>query len=63
LALLGPTVLDPAPRLPPLVRAAPAWSDLVVLGVITIVLVLAATAVARRRIRSLTTAEVLRGEE
>jgi hypothetical protein len=63
LALLGPTVLDPAPRLPPLVRAAPAWSDLVALGVITIVLVVLATAVARRRIRSLTTAEVLRGEE
>jgi hypothetical protein len=63
LALLGPAVLDPAPRLPPLVRAAPAWSDLAALGVVTIVLVLVATAVARRRIRSLTTAEVLRGEE
>lgn len=63
LALLGPGVLDPAPRLPPLVRAAPAWGDLVVLGLVTIVLVLVATAVARRRIRSLATAEVLRGEE
>jgi hypothetical protein len=35
----------------------------VALGVVTIVVVLVATAVARRRIRSLTTAEVLRGEE
>ena len=63
LALLGPPLVDPAPRVPPLVRPEHGWADVAVLLVAVTVLVVIATAVARRRTRTMTTAEVLRGDE
>lgn len=63
LARLGPSVVDPAPRLAPLVRPIVTWVDVAVLVVVLAGAAVVATAVARRRADAVPAGEVLRGEE
>lgn len=63
IGLLGPPLVDPAPRLAPLVRPAVTAVDLVVLVVALAATTVLVTGVARRRSGAVQAGEVLRGED
>lgn len=63
LAVAGPPLVDPAPRLAPLVRPLVTGDDVVVLVVALGVATAVVTAVSRRRTAAVPVGEVLRGED
>ncbi|WP_225755318.1 hypothetical protein [Actinotalea sp. Marseille-Q4924] len=63
IAVAGPPLVDPAPRLAPLVRPIVTWGDVVVLVVALAAATVLVTTVARRRSAAVPVGEVLRGED